>query len=291
VSERLADVTQRIRTVHQLSAVISAMRGIAAARAREARAQLDGVRAYARTIADGIGRALAFLPEAERAAPRPKVGGHLVVALCAEQGFAGAFSAHVLDAAAAARARVKGTAFTLFIVGDRGLMVAQEKHMACDWSAAMIGHPDEAAALAGRIVDALYARLEGVREVSLLHAVPAEGAVSVVEKRLVPFDFARFPVAAPAAGRRAVPPLTSLAPQVLLARLTEEYVFAEITEAVMLSFAAENEARMRAMIAARANVDDTLAALVARSRQLRQEEITGEIVELAGGAAASAGRR
>lgn len=288
MTERLIDVTQRIRTVHQLSAVISAMRGIAAARAREARAQLDGIRAYARTIGEGIGHALAFLPQGQGAPAHPEGGhnGRLVIALCAEQGFAGAFSAHVLDAAERVRARAADRPFTLFIVGDRGLLVAEEKGLSYDWSAPMIAHPDEAPALASRVVDALYARLEGGPEVSLLHALPGDGAAQVAEKRLVPFDFARFPLA-----RHAVPPLTNLPPDLLLARLVEEYVFTEVAEAVMLSFAAENEARMRAMIAARANVDKTLETLVARSRQLRQEEITNEIVELAGGAAASASRQ
>ncbi|WP_454918883.1 F0F1 ATP synthase subunit gamma [Xanthobacter sediminis] len=284
MTERLVDVAQRIRTVHQLSAVISAMRGIAAARAREARAQLDGIRAYARTIAGGIGHALAFMPEAPHA-PRPARDGHIVITLCAEQGFAGAFSAHVLDAAEKLRLRAPEKAFTLFVIGDRGLLVAEEKGMSCAWSAPMISHPDQAPALASRIVDALYDRLDGGPQVSLLHALPGDGAMQVVEKRLVPFDFARFPLA-----RRAVPPLATLPPDVLLARLVEEYVFTEVAEAAMLSFAAENEARMRAMIAAHTNVEKTLEDLIARSRQLRQEEITNEIVELAGGAAASAGR-
>ena len=51
----------------------------------------------------------------------------------------------------------------------------------------------------------------------------------------------------------------------------------------MLSFAAENEARMRAMIAARSNVSRKLDELVGSFRRLRQEEITGEIIELSGG--------
>jgi F-type H+-transporting ATPase subunit gamma len=283
VTERLVDVTQRIRTVHQLSAVISAMRGIAAARAREARAQLDGIRAYARPIAGGLGHALAFLPQPlppePPHAPHPAHAGHVVIALCAEQGFAGAFSAHVLEAAERVRLRAPERPFTLFIIGDRGLLVAEEKSIPYAWSAAMISHPDQAPELASRIVDALYARLDGGPQVSLLHAVPGDGAAQVAEKRLVPFDFARFPLA-----RHAVPPLTTLPPDVLLARLVEEYVFTELAEAIMLSFAAENEARMRAMIAAHANVDKTLDSLVARSRQLRQEEITNEIVELAAAA-------
>jgi F-type H+-transporting ATPase subunit gamma len=61
----------------------------------------------------------------------------------------------------------------------------------------------------------------------------------------------------------------------------QEYVFAQLAEAALLSFAAENEARMRAMIAAQDNTAETLAQMVATSRQLRQEEITEEILELA----------
>ena len=71
-------------------------------------------------------------------------------------------------------------------------------------------------------------------------------------------------------------------PQILLAELAEEYVFAELCEALTLSLAAENEARMRAMTAAKSNVAKMLDELVARSRQLRQEEITNEIIELGG---------
>jgi F-type H+-transporting ATPase subunit gamma len=49
---------------------------------------------------------------------------------------------------------------------------------------------------------------------------------------------------------------------------------------------AEIEARVRAMLAARANVKETLADLTQRSRQVRQDEITADIVELAAGAGA-----
>ena len=97
----------------------------------------------------------------------------------------------------------------------------------------------------------------------------------------VPFDFDRF-----APDPSLVPPLTTLAPSELLGKLVEEYVFAELCEAATLSFAAENEARMRAMIVAHEHVEDRLRQLVAQSHQLRQEEITSEIIELAAGTAA-----
>ena len=56
----------------------------------------------------------------------------------------------------------------------------------------------------------------------------------------------------------------------------------------MLSFAAENEARMEAMIAARSNVARKLDELVGSFCRLRQEEITGEIIELSAGSISAA---
>ena len=61
MTERLSDVMARIGSVRQLSSVIGAMRGIAAARAREARERVEGVRAYARTVGAAIGQALALV--------------------------------------------------------------------------------------------------------------------------------------------------------------------------------------------------------------------------------------
>ncbi len=287
MTERLSDVTRRIGTVRQLSAVITAMRGIAAARARAARSRLDGVRAHAAIVASAIGRALAMkadaAPDAALGASAPgRGGGHAVIALCAEQGFAGVFSERVLDAVAA-----QGEAERL-LVGDRGLMLARERGLEVAWSAPMAVHPGQVPDLADRIAAALYARLDGGRidRVTIVHAIPgampgSSGGLRIAERRLVPFDYGRFPVAA-----TPVPPLVTMPVSRLLERLVEEYIFAELCEAVMLSLAAENEARVRAMIAARSNVADTLSGLVGRSRRLRQEQITSEIIELAGGAAA-----
>ena len=81
--------------------------------------------------------------------------------------------------------------------------------------------------------------------------------------------------------------MITLAPQALLERLAAEYVYAQLCEAAMQAFVAENDARMAAMAAAKNNTESKLAALKQREQQLRQEEITTEIVELATGAEAS----
>ena len=76
-------------------------------------------------------------------------------------------------------------------------------------------------------------------------------------------------------------------PALLLERLAAEYVYAQLCETAMHAFEAENEARMLAMTAAKTNIGAKLVGLAQRERQLRQEEITTEIIELAAGAEAS----
>jgi F-type H+-transporting ATPase subunit gamma len=285
VTGRLADIKARLETVDQLDMVITAMRSIAAARARHAREQLAGIRSYAGTIGTAIGEALALLPEPPPAPAARRKVADVVVALTAEQGFAGAFSAHVLARAREHLANGRGDGEAeLMLIGDRGLMVAGELGLAVGWSAPMAAHVDEIPALADRIAGALYARLQAGRalHVSLIHAEPdAAGTERITEHALLPFDYRRFP-----GGVRSLPPLISLPPRYLAERLAEEYVFAELCAALVLSFAAENETRMRAMIAARGNVARTRETLRATYRRLRQEQITTEIVELAAGRAA-----
>jgi F-type H+-transporting ATPase subunit gamma len=62
---------------------------------------------------------------------------------------------------------------------------------------------------------------------------------------------------------------------------------AQLCDAALHAFAAENEARVEAMASARKEIDRQLASLRATQRQVRQEDITAEIIELAAGETAS----
>jgi F-type H+-transporting ATPase subunit gamma len=137
--------------------------------------------------------------------------------------------------------------------------------------------------LASRIADALYQHVAdgNIVEVDVAFAHSHAGGIQIDRHSLLPIDLARFPRTV-----RNHPPLTTLAPPTLLERLADEYVYAQLCEAAMHAFAAENEARMMAMAAARTNIQSKLSGLSQREHQLRQEEITTEIVELAAGAEA-----
>lgn len=277
MTERLAETTKRIDSVQQLETVVAAMRGISASRSQQARGLLAGLRAYEATVASSIGRILGVSPaNPNREAPRPCQGA--VVAFAAEQGFVGAFNDRVLDAVAIE------PACDIFLIGSRGGAVAAERGITPHWHSAMVPHANLIAGLAGRIADALYEWLSdgsGNRVEVIVPVWSPDRGVVVNRRPLLPFDFQRF---APVAS--AQPPLTTMAPEILLGRLAEEYVFAELCEAALSAFAAENDARVAAMLAAKGNLETMSADLRGLARQIRQEEITAEVVELASGAAA-----
>jgi F-type H+-transporting ATPase subunit gamma len=279
MGERHSDIITQIQNVRQLEAVVTAMRGIAASRAQKARSLLAGIEAYTEVVSRAIEEALSLMPlETEISSPFARARSGLIL-FCAEQGFAGAFSERVLEAAG----DIDGA--TIFIVGTRGAAVANERRIKPAWSAPMAANVDAIPAFANRLADALYGYVAAgiIEKVDILfsRSVSSSG-IHIDRHSLLPIDFERF-------GRpeQTQAPLISFSPRALLERLAAEYVYAQICEAAMHAFAAENEARMIAMLAAKTNIATKLTALSQRERQLRQQEITTEIVELAAGAEAS----
>jgi F-type H+-transporting ATPase subunit gamma len=277
MTERLADVSARISGVRQLGSIVNAMRGIAAARAQQARNQVLAVDAYAATIAQAIGRALALRP-VELDIGQRTASGPLLILFCAEQGFAGAFTEHVLEFARGEFGKSK-----IYLIGSRGGAIAAERGVAPAWKNPMPSHSSGVPKLADRIGDALFADIAN-GEIDRADIVfnqwrPAEG-VHVERRRLFPLDLAMFKAADKAA------PLAYLNPETLLAELTFAFMHAELCNAALHAFAAENEARMEAMARAHGEVERNLASLLSTQRIVRQEEITAEIVELSAGVAA-----
>jgi len=279
MAERLSDIVAQIQNVRQLNAVVAAMRGIAAARAQKGHSMLAGIEAYSEVISRAIGEALNLLPVEATAPPAHERPKHGLILFCAEQGFAGAFSERVLETAGTD----VGTATNL-IVGTRGYGIASERGIIAHWSTAMTTRVEGIPNFANRLAEVLYRNLaeNAFATVDVLFSRSISGSIRVDRRSLLPIDFARF-----ARPPEREPPLITLVPDLLLERLAAEYIYAQLCQAAMHAFVAENEARMIAMQAAKNNTDTKLDALVRREQWLRQEEITTEIVELAAGAEAA----
>lgn len=203
-----------------------------------------------------------------------------LVLFCAEQGFVGAFTERVLDAA-----ETDLTSAELFLVGTRGGVVAAERGIEPGWKSAMPSRSSGVPKFADRLTDALFTPIAS-GSIDRLEVVFSEwrpgGGTHVERRRLFPLDMTQF--SRPAALN---PPLHTLPPEKLLSELTTDYLHAQLCNVALHAFAAENEARMEAMAAAHSQIERQLAVLRASQRQVRQEEITAEIIELASGEAAS----
>lgn len=277
MSERLADIVERIDNMRQLDSVVIAMRGIAAARVQQSRVLIAGIDAYTGTISRAIGEALNLAPL--QAQPHSAEScRRAVILFCAEQGFAGGFTDRLLDAAEDVLHFGLNTA-KLIIVGTRGAAVAAERGISPLWTGAMANQIGNVAKTADRVSNALYAQIARgeISQVDVFFSRVDENRKLLVQHiELLPIGPGTFD-----APGRQIAPLVSLRPEGLLAQLVEEYIYGRLCDAAMHSYAAENEARMQAMSSAGDNIDKTLGDLEQHEHQVRQEEVTAEIVELA----------
>jgi F-type H+-transporting ATPase subunit gamma len=299
--ERLVDIVTQIRNVRQLGSVVTAMRGIAASRALKGRSLLDGIDAYSKVIAHAIGQALSLLPPDAVAGPQAGAASGAwwargarpgLILFCAEHGFAGAYSERVFDAAG----RVDGAGgadeieeATILIIGTRGGVVASERGIKPAWSGAMATRVEAIPRFADQLAEALFGFVASgaIAKVDIVFSRSVSGSgIQIDRHSLLPIDLGNF--ARPAGGQA---PLTTLTPHLLLERLAAEYIYAQLCQAAMHAFEAENEARMMAMASAKTNIETKLARLAQRERELRQEEVTTEIVELVAGAEAAQSTR
>jgi F-type H+-transporting ATPase subunit gamma len=280
MTERLADVSARIEGIRQLGAVVNAMKGIAAARARTARTQIDAVDSYAATIAAAISSILTIDGTPDHGTLSGSSGADKtgLLVFLAEQGFAGAFSERVLDS-------IGDDIHTssLFLAGTRGLSISAARGLTPIWAAAIPSHTPGIPKLADGITKAIYHAVDEGRIDSLdvIHAGWTSGRPQVERQTLFPIDLSGFQSEA------TEKPLTQLPVNTLITSLSADYVHALICKAALHAFAAENEARMEAMSAAGSQIARELGVFQATLRRVRQETITAEIIELGTGAAAA----
>ena len=266
-----------MQAVHDLGVVVSAMRGMAAARVEQARSRREALRIFAEAVDFALRTTLAVQDMAQSAAPA--AGRRAVVLFCAEQGFAGAFSERVLDQATDLAAGDQ-----VLLVGTRGREAAARRGRAPTWSLTMPARPQNVTKLADQIVEHLSPGLASasLERVEVVFTAFEAGMPLRVHRETL------LPLAIPAAHSCSPPPLMQLPPRDLLVEFLAAHLHARICNAALCAFEAEAQARMEIMAAAHRHIDNELATLQGVCQQLRQEDITAEIIELASGQLAGA---
>ncbi|MFI5297663.1 MAG: F0F1 ATP synthase subunit gamma [Polyangiales bacterium] len=287
--ERLSDLQVRIKNLTELADVVGAMRSLAAVRVQQARETLPAIRKYTQVIEGALARAFALSSRIDAPPQRVPSGRNAAaIAFTSEHGFVGAFNEHILDRAAALLA---APGDCLLIVGSRGAELAHARKLNMAWTIPMSTHGGDVPQVTRRIAKEIYRRAgqSELRRVTLVYSKTASGAASeIVVSTLLPFDPAPYLNAKADVGS---PPLTTLRPKVLIDRLVDELVYAELTRAAMESLASANGARLATMESAHSSIEKKLDDLSRDERRQRQNEITTELLDIVTGAEAVAGQR
>ena len=290
--ESTRDIKGRIKSVTNIQQITKAMKMVAAARLRKAEEKANGSRPHAEKIGELLRRASSVTPGFTSPLLREgevKKVGYLVIS--ADKGLAGAYNSNVMKQTMHEISGKDRSTYALYVCGKQGKNYL--KFRGYDLDSYHFGFSDKPQAqdsidVAKEMVD--YFVKEEVDEVYIIYTrfITALRQQVRVEKLL--------PIQNPtgAAGEEAgkaeaaeeepyifLPDAASV-----LSKLLPEYVQVEVYNAMLQSAASELGSRMAAMSAATDNATERIADLNLTYNKARQAQVTNEISEIVGGAAA-----
>lgn len=302
--ESTRDIKGRIKSVTNIQQITKAMKMVAAARLRKAEEKANGSRPYAEKIGELLRRASSVTPGFTSPLFRTgevKKVGYLVI--CGDKGLAGAYNSNVMKRTLQEISGKDRSAYALYVCGKQAKNYL--KFRGYDPDTYHFGFSDKPSAqdsidLSKEMVE--YFTKEEVDEVYIIYTkfitalrqqvrvdrllpieAPAEGkteeaakaAASEWEKERQ--DFLRI-------GEDPYIFLPDAA--AVLSKLLPEYIQVQVYNAILQSAASELGSRMAAMSAATDNATERIADLNLTYNKARQAQVTNEISEIVGGAAA-----
>lgn len=302
--ESTRDIKGRIKSVTNIQQITKAMKMVAAARLRKAEEKANGSRPYAEKIGELLRRASSVTPGFTSPLFRTgevKKVGYLVI--CGDKGLAGAYNSNVMKRTLQEISGKDRSAYALYVCGKQAKNYL--KFRGYDSDTYHFGFSDKPSAqdsidLSKEMVE--YFTKEEVDEVYIIYTkfitalrqqvrvdrllpieAPAEGkteeaakaAASEWEKERQ--DFLRI---------EEDPYIFLPDAAAVLSKLLPEYIQVQVYNAMLQSAASELGSRMAAMSAATDNATERIADLNLTYNKARQAQVTNEISEIVGGAAA-----
>ena len=306
------DVLRRIKSVRSTRKITRTMELVATSKLKRAMDRVAAARPYAEAAQDLVrGLHSPALAQDHAVLRRPaETRRAAVLLLTANRGFCGAFNANLIREAQSRLTALEraGTETELHIAGRKGLASFRFRGRAVASATTAIGDdpsPDDAEALVGPLRERFAAgELDAVEVVS----AQFRSAMSTPPRttRVLPVAAppgARQSATPPGARQPGTPPETRqpaapsasasadafiLSPSAgeIVTRLLPAYVRAAVYGALAENAAGEQGARRAAMKSATDNAGDILDNLTRSYNRARQAQITQEIAEIVGGAAA-----
>lgn len=293
------EIRRRIKSVKNIAQITRAMEAVSASRVRRAQEQVLATRPYARLAWEVLSH-LASQPTADGKLHRllevrPQVDTVGVVLLSSDRGLCGAFNHNVVRTAASFIGQLD-TPAKLITVGRRGRELMWRRHytIMAEFSGlpaapgivdiAPIAHTAIEAYL-NNTVDQVY--LAYTVFVSRMRQEPAV-------MRLLPLRPTEMGDQAVTAYLKGAQPerlkvtqyIYEPSPEVILDTILPRFTVLQVYQAILESLASEHSARMVAMRNATDNALSLIDDLTVGYNKVRQQSITSELLDIAGGAEA-----
>jgi len=292
------ELKRRIRSIQSTKKITRTMEMVSTSKLKRAQDRVVAARPYAQSLAAAIGDLLTpelaeRYPLLRRPQPPAKGGPHTaaVLLITSNRGLAGAFNSNLIKLALQRTRELEAEGLTVatYAVGKKGIKFLQHLKRPLALARLDIGdRPTAAHALelvtpliadyeAGRLasLDVVYANFKSPLSTppAVLRVLPVEPAAS-----------AKGGAAGPRANFLLKPDADAI-----LTALLPLYVKNQVYRALVETAAAEHGARRTAMKNATDNAGDILGRLTITFNRARQAQITQELAEIVGGAAALAG--
>lgn len=278
------ELRNRIRSVRNTKKITKTMEMVATAKFKRAMDRVIAARPYAAEVEKLLGACAAAAPEAAARHALVRSGSERasegILLVTANRGLCGAFNTNAIKAA---RARM-GAGAALSVAGKKG--IAFFRFLGVQLSRRYTQFDEKPRFEDVRQVAADFCGDFAAGRIRSLHLVHTAYR-SAADQRPVVAQVLPVPVPAAAEGA-GMPPLSSPAPAELFGRLVPLWIELRLYRAFVESAACEQSARRAAMKAATDNADEMIKNLTRDSNRARQSQITQEIAEIVGGAAAVA---
>jgi len=283
--ESLKEIKKRINSVKSTRKTTSAMRMVSSAKLRKAEAVITGMRPYSEAL-DDVMSSLIYgdtpTPLAEARPPRSVA----IIAFSSDSSLCGAFNANIIyklaKTVSAYKKSLQGGNILVYTIGKKAYEAMRKLRIPTAANLEdLAGKADynRIADLATTLTELFIAKKVDRVEI-LYHHLRSAGSQILTSEILLP-------VALPSAGagKPSAPDEYILEPSAkrLLEVLIPKAIKLKLYTALLDSNASEHAARMIAMQTATDNADDLVDQLTLEYNKSRQQAITNELLDIAGG--------
>lgn len=281
----LRDLRRRIKSIKSTQQITKAMKAVSAARMRKAQDAVLAARPYSKRIKGVLGRvamASSGIKDPLLAVREPNKVAYIIIT--ADRGLCGGFNSNVLRRASL---EFKGISAELSVITvgrksrdffrRRGFNIAQQ----------YVGLGDDNHGGIAREIASFVTEKYASEEFDEVHLVYSQFINALVQKPvLVKLLPAEPPAEAEEEESKKVDYIFEPEAEEVLGVLLPKYIENAIFQGILESKAGEHSARMAAMDNATKNASDMISSLTLSLNRARQAQITKEISEIVGGAAA-----